>query len=117
MDLQTLIDNLKGALVGAGTQSALEYVATVAPWTKLPIVRNIIEFLIEKIAWIIVNKTELGAFIVYTAEQKMGQAEDFKEAALALENAPKETSKEDLKKLQQAKIDAAKKLIKFTPAN
>lgn len=105
---------LKETAVKLGVNGVTTFLGAQAPFTKLPVISTILNLIVTKILDIAVNKTELGSFIVHTDKKVDGQVEDFEEAHKNRELASPLASKEEIEKLEQDKINAARALLKFT---
>ena len=97
------VEAIKSSFVTLGTKAAFTALVVEAPWMNLPIVRSIIQFIIEKILKIVATQGETAAFFLYIDTRVNDQANEFELASYANREAQTNGTKEQK--------DAAEKLL------
>lgn len=92
----------------------MAYLSVQFPFLNIPVVKQLIRLVVNKILTIAIRSTELAGYFEIIDFKTGKEADDFKEVAEKHEKA-KETgaTKDEIEKLELAKIDAARNLIKF----
>jgi hemolysin-activating ACP:hemolysin acyltransferase len=115
MTIDERIERFKSSVGDLGVNGVMIWLTAEVPFFAVWPVKQLMQAFVRKIVTILLDKTELGAFHWYADALTKGQAVAFEQAAMAVEVAKeKGLSDEELAKLEQAKIDACRALIKFT---
>ncbi len=73
---------IKKAFINFGIVEVSKYVAKQIPWLFLPIFSPITNLIISKIVFILVEKTEVGLFFLYTDMRVDQQGRNFSDAVM-----------------------------------
>lgn len=109
--LETLFDTL----IKIGTEGAWAYLSVQVPFLNAPVLRTIVKWGLEKVITIVLKKTEVGAYFGIINFKTGHEAKEFEKVALEHLEAVKKGDVDAIKKLEQEKIDAARKLIRIAP--
>lgn len=91
----------------------MEYIQLHVPFLRLPVIREIAEWLVGKIIEILVNKTELGLFFIYVDSITDEQRRKLNEAATKNKEAQASGSEDDRRLAEAELIAAARNLLRF----
>lgn len=106
MNTEDLLESFKDSVIKLGVDAVCTYLYAQLPFLNLPVVKQITRMIVNVVIETLVKYTEIGLYFAYVDIAVAKQAADYREAALKhKENPTHET--------QQAKIDAARNLIRF----
>lgn len=114
MGLQAYVDSLKASASSLAVNTAMTFLAAEAPWIKLPIIKQVVEYLVKRVTNAVIDSTEMGAFFLYTDIRVNKQGIAFEQAAYKNYIAQKEGTDEE-RTIAEAELMAAfKSFISFT---
>lgn len=91
----------------------MTYLRAHLPFLNLPVIRNITKAFIEFIIQILVDKTELGAYFIYSDMLTSEQAKKFGEAAKKNQEIQESGTDEEKRLAQLELINRARDLIRL----
>lgn len=109
----SVTDEILDGLAGVAVKGALAELAIVEPWTKLPIIDVFVNAAVNKIANIILTKTELAAYFVFSDVIIGDETKAYQEAAFNYFSAQKSGDADAISKTQTIYVAAARELIKL----
>lgn len=92
---QAYVDAMKSAFVAIGVDFTLSWLGSNLPWTRLPVIRNIVKAVAEKYWSEAARATEFAAFIYFIDTRVNKQGNDFVAAAYANHAAQKNGTPEE----------------------
>lgn len=107
--MEKVEDTLVQTVIKIGTLGVYQFASSQLPFLKLPIIRQISEFIIETVLGIAVKETEFGIFILKTKIDVSIQGKEFRDTA---EKYHASTG-EERTRLEKELIDHARNLIKL----
>lgn len=108
MGRQEYIDSIKNALVTLGKKAVLSYLGTALPFLNIPILRDIISILVERIFIIAITKTEFGVFAKYIDLRTSAQGRDFESAAINYNRLKQFGTQEEKKNAEKEFLNSAR---------
>lgn len=115
MKINKVLEKFFDTLAEMGTEGVMAYLSVQAPFVNLPVIKQIIKAIIGKILKLAMHQTELGTYFLVVDIATAKEAKDFEKVALELETAKTKGDADEIKRLEQSKIDAARKLIRIKP--
>ena len=115
MYIRETLDKFFDSLITIGTEGVMKYLSVQFPFSNTPVIKQIIKMIVKKVMTLAMKRTELGAYFAITGFKVGKERDEFEKAALDLEEAKKKGNADEIAKMEQAKIDAARKLIRINP--
>ncbi len=112
-NLDDLVKRVKSAAVEAAFQWAMGHLTVLFPFIQLPIIKQIVEIVLRSQLEKMADKGELGAYMLKNHIEIGKQVVEYDEASKKLDQAPKDMSPEERKRLEDEKIKRARDLIDF----
>lgn len=116
MDLDALIASFKQSVIDIGTQGVFGLLVAEVPFLGAPVASELTKAALNWVVTKMVTETELAAYFVYTDQRTSLQAKAYEDAAVAYASVTSNSAatEEEIKNAQQAKLDAARALIRLT---
>lgn len=81
-DIGDLVEQARSSFLKWGVQLLLSNLITWQPWLATPLVKQILEIVLTILFKILIDKGELGAFIINTRVLTSQQGKEYKEAVI-----------------------------------
>ena len=113
MTRQEYVDIIKTAAETAGKKWVMEWLVSKIPFIGFSFPHAIVGWVVGKVLWIAIQKTELGAFFLFVDFRTSAQGRQFLSSAIENRDAQQSNDKEAKKRAEEKVINDARTLIKF----
>lgn len=113
IDITNLVGSMKKTWIRWATDLVVEAASSVPvlAWLKLPVLKQLFAFMVEKIVTLIADGLEMQAFFLNTAFRKASQAKDYVDAVSALAALPNTASNEEYENAEKKEMQAFRNFV------
>lgn len=104
---------LKDAVLTAGKRWVMEWIVSKIPFFGMSVPHAVVGWVVGKVLWIAIIKTELGAFFLFIDLRTSKQGREFYAMAVKNRDVQQNGSKEQKRETELQLINRARNLIKF----
>ena len=108
------VETLKSAALVTGKTGIMAYLISVVPFLGLPVMKAITSWFVEKVLWIAITKTELGAYFLFIDLRTSAQGREYFDAAVKHKTALAGGTDEEKKNAEADLINKFRALVKFS---
>lgn len=114
IDIEDFASYVKSSFVTYFTNLAWATLVGAAPWLNVPIVRDVVKFIIERSVTFLATKGGLVAFMINTGVFTRDQAKDYIEVVTKIDQLPDDVPNAEWEKMENEANRAFENLVRFS---